>query len=514
MLDDLKARYRKGLPAKIESLELGKQALMAKTSDAATSVRRQAHALRGSGGTYGFPEVSEAAAAVEGALSDEDLAARLDLLLNLLRTIASVEWDKKETLLIVDDDPDIREVIQATLMAPHRELVLAATVKEAEALFIDRSYHLVVLDLLLPDGDGRNLLMKLRERPATASVPIIVLSAHTAAASKAECFALGADAFFEKPFDPAVFKAAVASALQRGAEAERQARQDLLTGLPNRAAYHEAFGQFQSFASRMKQPLAIAAVDLDHFKSVNDTYGHLMGDEVLRRAARVIRTALRQSDMIARWGGEEFAVLFPNTPVEGAKQALEKALEALRLERFESGGHSFFISFSAGVTVVTERMSEEDAMSAADRLLYLAKKSGRARVVSSGESVELPKAIMLLAEDDDLTASLVKDRVEREGWSLHHCRDGRSAVEFMKHHPVSLMILDVQMPEMSGFEVLAWVRAMPHLKKIPIIMLTSLGMEKDVVRGMNGGANDYVLKPFSVQELLARIRRHLTSAST
>src|SRR6185436_10285844 len=109
---------------------------------------------------------------------------------------------------------------------------------------------------------------------------------------------------------------------------------DPLTSLPNRAAFREAYLRNVSLASRKREPISAAILDLDRFKHVNDSYGHAMGDEVLRKAAELIGGSLRKSDLLARWGGEEFVALFPNTSADGAANAVRKALEALAAHPF------------------------------------------------------------------------------------------------------------------------------------------------------------------------------------
>jgi diguanylate cyclase (GGDEF)-like protein len=355
--------------------------------------------------------------------------------------------------------------------------------------------------------------MRLRERPATATAPVLVLTVKGGGLAKSECFALGADEFFEKPFDPDALAAAVASKLQRAAEIAQDSREDHLTGLPNRAAFHEAFRRGSALASRQGSPLSIAFIDLDHFKRVNDVHGHAMGDEVLRRVATVIARTLRQSDLLARWGGEEFVALLPNTDVEGATRAIEHAAERFREERFSAGDREFTLTYSAGVAPVQLDDTVDDAVARADYHLYLAKSTGRDRVVSQASEAPRPKKKILIAEDDELVATLIRHRLSQEGFEVIHFSDGESVLQAIGDNgrapDLSLVILDVLLPEMDGFELLSRLRQKRALAQVPIIVLTVMGSEVDVVRGLALGADDYVVKPFSPTELLARVHRLL-----
>ncbi|MCH8327321.1 MAG: diguanylate cyclase, partial [Candidatus Marinimicrobia bacterium] len=286
------------------------------------------------------------------------------------------------------------------------------------------------------------------------------------------------------------------------------ARTDPLTQLPNRAALHEAFQRTQSTAVRSRESMALAILDIDHFKAVNDTHGHARGDEVLRRLSQLLVETARQTDMVARWGGEEFVILYPKASQSGAAQALEKSLEAFRLEVFSNDANETFnVTFSAGVVEVEESVSLEEAVAEADHLLYLAKESGRNQVLTDQSEIVPVVKKVLLAEDDEMVASVVKHRLERDGFEIIHFVNGAEALMAATDLEVKLAILDIKMPGMDGFELLENLRKMPAYQKIPIVMLTSMGSEEDIVRGFKLGADDYIMKPFSPVELLARIRR-------
>jgi diguanylate cyclase (GGDEF)-like protein len=513
-MDDLKAWYREGLAARIEALDAALTTLRSGAPEAHASIRRIAHSLRGSGGTYGFPEISAAAAAVEEARA-ADVASRLEGLLATLRTVRSTP-DPEATgtprigVLVVDDDPDLRHLLEVKLAAPGREILLARTAAEAEALLREHVVSIVLLDLVLPDSDGRNFLLRLRERPGTAALPVIVLTSLRGTQPRTECLALGADGYFEKPFDPATVAAAVSARLQRSAEITRELRQDTLTGLANRAAFCEGFERAALLAARAGEPLSVAIIDLDRFKGVNDAHGHAAGDEVIKRTATVILRSLRKSDFLARWGGDEFVAFFPEAKASGAALALDGALAALRAEpSVAPDGQPLDVGFSAGVADVPQGAGLEQALADADRHLYLAKGAGGGRVVWSADGVSPLRRRVLLAEDDDQVATLVQRRLVRDGLDVVRCADGAAALAAVLEGGISLAILDVRMPELDGFEVLARMRQTAALAQVPVVMLTSVGEETEVVRGLELGADDYVVKPFSPLELAARVRRLL-----
>ena len=172
-------------------------------------------------------------------------------------------------------------------------------------------------------------------------------------------------------------------ALQDVRELRRITTRDALTGLPNRMALAEAFGRERLQAERGGHPIALSLIDFDGFKAINDRNGHPFGDGVLRRSAGVIVDALRPSDVVSRWGGEELLVLLPNTGLAEAGQALEAALAAVRSLEFPTLRGTLRVTFSAGVIEAGAGESLESLVGRADTALYQAKHAGRNRIVTA-----------------------------------------------------------------------------------------------------------------------------------
>ena len=505
--EELKYLYLRGILANLEVLEMAKNDYSLNNSESVKTILRMAHQLRGSGGTYGFPEITKVAGKLEDS-STELLIVNTDKLIELLKKLTAQATHKKEKLLIIEDDEDFLRILEEKLIAPNRDILISKTIKHAKEMIATNEISMILLDLILPDGDGRNLLVSLKERVVTASIPVMIMTAKKGESAKSECTALGADDYIEKPFDPSTLSVKVNAKLQKTFEYNRELRRDTLTGLYNRPAFVEAFERIMLISSRSKKTFSIGLLDVDQFKQVNDTYGHSIGDEVLKRLSDIIKNALRKSDLLARWGGEEFVVLFPDTGVEGAKEALLKALDMIRKEVFRSEEDvEFQITFSAGVSSVSEDQNVEEAISNADMFLYKAKASGRDRIVTESEEVRDEVRTILLAEDDKLTASLIIDRLEREGFEVKHFLNGSDAFESIGKINYSLAILDVKMPGMDGYELLTSIRNNQTYSKMPVIILTSMGKEISIVKGLDLGADDYMVKPFSPIELVARIRK-------
>ena len=438
---------------------------------------------------------------------DSDFDLSHDLVESLLKFLAAIPPASGEgVILVVEDDRLTARVHADALERIGLPVVIASDADEAEVLLREHRVSIFVLDLVLPRGDGRDLLMRLRAGGGTRSIPIIVVTGRMDAATQAETYAFGADAVLTKPVDPDVLAAVVAAHLDHAAERRRAGRVDTLTGLANRAALSDAIQHLAPLSRRTRNPLCIAMIDLDHFKGINDSYGHEMGDVVLQRSASTIVNALRVSDIAARWGGEEFCILLPDTSRAGAVRALSKALQAVRDLVFHAKGEVFSVSFSAGVALV-EGGDAERAIGEADRLLYLAKKSGRNRVFSADDESDPPRPRVLLVEDDESVGRVISTILQREGFAVVHHTDGESALKAAAAELFVLAVVDVNLPKLNGLDLVTHMRRLPATAKMPVVLLTGSHDEDDIVRGFEVGASDYVTKPFLPRELAARINR-------
>jgi len=508
-MEDLLPRSSEGIKAHLNALRVAQKAMQDRKSEGIGSVRRIARSLLHAASSFKDTSLQKLLSEIENA-NDDDLGPHLDALLPRLGALSAIEPVHKRMVLLVEDDPLLVRVLEKQLASTHQVFCIAKTLKESELALSQKDISLVLLDLMLPDGDGRDLLLRVRQNPATANIPVIVLSCKVGQDVKTECFALGADAFFEKPYDPIALSTAIAAKLHRAANASSPGSLDPVTHLPNRMVFYRAFAQTAQLASRTQEPLTIAILDLDRFKSINDISGHQMGDRVLQTFASLLMQTLRTSDVIARWGGEEFAVLFPNTDLTQARFALNKALAALRKKTFEAPDkRQFRITFSAGVTPVTPGMSADAAIAEADRYLYLAKALGRNHVLSKEDSVDRLKRNILLVEDDDFMASLLRRFLEKAGFRIFHAKNGEIALALCSEAVFSLITLDVKLPDIDGFKLLERFRENHAVRHVPVIMLTSKGDEEDVIRGFRLGADDYIVKPFSPSQFLARANRLL-----
>jgi two-component system cell cycle response regulator len=239
------------------------------------------------------------------------------------------------------------------------------------------------------------VLVALKNEPELMHVPVIVLSGLTSAQDKVAAFDLGAVDYITKPFNLTELRVRVRSALRMHHLVQmlaKRARIDGLTGLWNRAYFDKRWMDEVAAAVRHARPLTLAMLDVDHFKSINDQHGHPTGDVVLQGLAKILLRESRQEDVACRYGGEEFALIMPDTAPESALVVCERIARAVREARWPGLG-SNRVTVSTGLVGSARALetTASDWLHAADQLLYRAKSEGRDRIIT-GETPGLRMA--------------------------------------------------------------------------------------------------------------------------
>lgn len=287
-------------------------------------------------------------------------------------------------ILIAEDDTTSRLLFGATL----RKLGYAVTAVENgqkawDAWKQDR-YSLLISDWMMPDIDGLELCKMIRAEPSLQYTYIILLTALDGKGSYLEGMDAGADDFITKPFDEEQLAARLRVAeriLALHKKLHMQATHDRLTGVWNRAAIMDCLEGELERAARQNTCIGVVLADLDHFKRVNDTYGHPAGDRVLQEAAQRMRLALRPYDRIGRYGGEEFLIMTPGCRLSDAMTLAERIRDSISAEPVDSRSGDIPMTVSLGVTIGGDRAGEDAGtlIAAADEALYRAKNAGRNR---------------------------------------------------------------------------------------------------------------------------------------
>jgi diguanylate cyclase (GGDEF)-like protein len=280
-----------------------------------------------------------------------------------------------------------RDELAHQALSLQRAGMITSAVSEPEQLFpvlFESKPELILIDMEMPDCNGLELARLIRQQESFIGVPIVFLSDDTDEASELAAMREGADDFLLKPVDMQMLVSAVATRAKRTRNLRFFMERDSLTGLLNHSNLKEKLGGELHRAERVGSELSFAMLDLDHFKSVNDTYGHLTGDRVLKSLARLLNERLRKSDVIGRYGGEEFGVILVDAGEEEAAHTLEEIRASFSRIRQHLDGHVFYATFSCGISSYPDVSTVTELNEEADRALYRAKALGRNRVVRAG----------------------------------------------------------------------------------------------------------------------------------
>ncbi|WP_213661868.1 response regulator [Stutzerimonas stutzeri] len=239
---------------------------------------------------------------------------------------------------------------------------------------------LIILDMYMPDCMGTELAKVIRQHERYVSVPIIYLSAEDDLDKQLDAMGEGGDDFLTKPIKPSHLIATVRTRAARARSLKARIVRDSLTGLYNHTHSLQLLEDARFQARRDNRPLSFAMLDIDNFKRVNDTYGHPMGDRVIRSLALFLKQRLRKTDHIGRYGGEEFAVVLPDTPVEAACKVLNDIRQRFAELRFPAQPQDLSCTFSCGISELSADTDVKTLTQQADEALYRAKRGGRNRV--------------------------------------------------------------------------------------------------------------------------------------
>ncbi len=305
-------------------------------------------------------------------------------------------------ILVVEDDEIVRRLLLDTLSENGYSIETATNAKDALEKLNQKSFNAILTDIKMPDIDALELLRAVKT--THPDIPVIVMTDYGSKESAIASIRAGAYDYITKPIDLDKLMIAIEHSLEKH-KLEDQTKQlieknerleslvvrDSLTGLYNHKHLHEMLKIEFRRARRYHDPLSCMMIDIDHFKVVNDTYGHQFGDFVLTSLAKIFLSIIRDVDVVARYGGEEFFIILPKTSIEGAHALGEKIREAVHAHNFYYEGRSAIITISTGISNVSDRdvHGKDTLIQHADNALYEAKNSGRNRVCRWDE-VKLP----------------------------------------------------------------------------------------------------------------------------
>ena len=304
----------------------------------------------------------------------------------LVAAVDRVLTSGKTRVLVVDSDPDSLERHVGLIRKQQFQAEVAASGTEAlEALDTVADIDMVICDLDLEDMDGFALLDEIQKRHGDEHVRVVGLSSSPDRMIAARFLRAGGDDYIQKPFLVEEFNSRIfhVAAIQKRVEAlHRIAARDYLTDIYNRRYFFEAGPRLVDQANRRGVPMSIAILDIDHFKRLNDTYGHEVGDVVLKAISRRLKAQLAGRHLLARLGGEEFGIIFQGMDLAASVDYCGRLREDLSASPIDADGEPLTITVSVGLAAIAGKETFDNYLNAADQFLYMAKHAGRNRVFS------------------------------------------------------------------------------------------------------------------------------------
>ena len=491
------------------------------------------HKLKGTSGTIGLQQLSLfCASQLEILTSSNDQKIPVTSLENLMNRILTHfddtvvvkkdefqlperylnQLDQETFILIIDDDLEFVSYLKELLEKLGAQVIISLNGKRGIEQFYSMRPSIVIIDAKLPDMTGFEVLDQIAETARQKNTTLAISSEDVTKEILMETYSRGAMDLISKPFDMEVFFPYLFNRQLRQRAISSSIITDSLTGVGNRRHFDETVNRLAKKSDQTESTFSLVIIDLDHFKQVNDLYGHPAGDEVLRKFGALIKEEKREGDSVFRYGGEEFALLFVNVKAEDTIHAVERIRNSFNDLKFTSGDETFQVTFSAGSA--TYEGDTVGLISASDQALYEAKRSGRNQTViyDQHKMVVKRKLIVIIVDDDSfirqiLENTLLELKSPDIDITVMTYPDGPSFLEDDWYSPDAyfIVLLDGVMPKMDGLEVLSRLKSDHAKTNVTVSMMTARKSANDIKAALWLGADDYIIKPFQPAEVLGRI---------
>ena len=307
----------------------------------------------------------------------------IESLVDMVDELTSVEEVQPYRILIVDDSESQALYYASLLGQVGMETEVVTDPEKVLDAIKDFSPELVLMDMYMPYCSGVELAAVIRQQPAYLGLPIVFLSAETDRSIQLDAMSTGGDDFLSKPIKPVNLIKSVSIRAERYRGLGSRMSQDSLTGLLNHRRVMEALTQEVARIARHGGCASFAMLDIDHFKLVNDNHGHAVGDRVIKSLARLLKQRLRNTDVIGRYGGEEFAVIMPETPLAAAVKVMDEIRQGFAELLHHAGEQNITVTLSVGVAAAPVISDVGELRETADQMLYKAKHNGRNQVIAA-----------------------------------------------------------------------------------------------------------------------------------
>lgn len=415
-------------------------------------------------------------------------------------------------VLVFDDEMLVLNVIESVLRNRGYDVWITNDSDQALEILRAREADILILDLVMPGKNGIEFYRELKAEKIV--IPTIVLTASDNTEDHVLALKEGIDDFLKKPFEADVLVANVEKLIKKEKKHKNAYLKDVLTSAYTRRFFVERFAQEKAKYQRDGSVFSVVFIDLDHFKEINDTYGHVFGDSLLKSFVAEFKASFRPSDQIFRYGGDEFLLLLPQTTIVEAFRVVERIRQKFQRQVFNPAinSHKVYVTFSVGITEYNGGdKTLEDILDEADRQLYRSKERGRACTSFVNDAIEITneKKRVLICDDSSTVSRLINSRLTRLGLETQAVTTGKDALALFSEFKPHLLILDIILPDLNGVDVLKEIRRIAKGQPVKVILISvkSLGAKGQVLSEL--GYDDYIRKPISLQRLEQSVKRLL-----
>lgn len=493
------------------------------------------HKLKGTSGTIGLQELSLFCASQLEILSSsndqkmpvaslENLKNRIRLYFDHSEAKKKEEFqlpenyvnklDQETFVLLIDDDLDFVSSLKELLEQLGAQVIISLNGKRGIEQFYSMRPGIVIINQKLPDMTGFDILDQIAETARQRNTIVLISGDEITKEFKIQSYQRGAMDVIEKPFDMELFFPYLVNRQLRQQAISSNMITDSLTGVGNRRYFDEVINNLAKKSDKSGLVFSLVMIDLDHFKQVNDKYGHPAGDDVLREFGRIIKKQKRENDFVFRYGGEEFSMLLVNTEAADTVHAIDRVRNEFNERIFKSEDLTFQVTFSAGCATYSGNAKE--LITSADQALYEAKRTGRNRTVLYDRSkIRVKRKLTIIIVDDDafirqiLQQTLHELKSEEVEVEIKAYPDGPSFLnaEWYSRDNYFIILLDGVMPKMDGLEVLSRLKSDQSKTNVTVSMMTARKSADDIKAALWLGADDYIIKPFQPADVLERLNQ-------
>lgn len=417
-------------------------------------------------------------------------------------------------ILVLDDDRFMLSILQDAFESRGYKVIAITNPYEAIEMILNRNINLALIDIVMPKLNGFEVFEILKKN--NIDVPVIFLTGKLVTEYKVDALRKGVDDYITKPFDINEVIARAERAIIRSKVYKSKLTTDRLTGIYNKGFFIEKIIEYKNSLDMSEQSISVAFMDIDDFKIINDTYGHVVGDYILKDYANFMKSYIDEQDLLFRFGGDEFLILFYGKDEQYAFKQMESIRKGLNevYFKYDCIEDKIKLSISAGITYVAQEDDIEEILDRADKCLYKSKELGKNRTVcftGAKNNKALGKKILILKNESKKTSD-IEIRLKYIGYEVYLAHDVSKLITLIEEVNPSLFIIDLKTnsdKENNMFDKLK--NYDKYFKQAKLMFIVSKEENMYMSEYIKLGIDEYISKPFSIPDLEEKVNKLLKS---